>query len=148
MALMNKCDRCDRMEFYWWPAHEPIDDEWRPYICTKCIDQKKEVTRIGWFVALHRMRFPPEVFDFIYPENHRQCTFLDQCQRARRVDNLRYFLNGAPYTQNAIHNFPLQLEKHKQFTAKVFTHFQRPTSSGFTSIGTCATSGCTTFDIY
>ena len=53
---------------------------------------------------------PPEVFDYLYPVNHKQLVILSKCQRTQRVENLRHLLYGAPHTQNAIYDLHLQLE--------------------------------------
>ena len=68
MAFIEKCCKCDRVEFSLWPVCEPIDDEWQPYTCTKCVDHKNEIEKTKCFVALYRMRIPPEVFEFVYTE--------------------------------------------------------------------------------
>ena len=70
MTFMEKCDRWNNKEFRWCFFYEPIEEEWQQYTCTKCIDHKNKVENIKWFVALHRMRIPPEVFQYMCVENH------------------------------------------------------------------------------
>ena len=53
---------------------------------------------------------PREVFEYLYPANHKQLAILNKCQRSQWMENLRHLLYGAPYTQNAIYDLHLQLE--------------------------------------
>ena len=78
MRFIEKCDSCNNKEFSWWPVFEPVEEEWQEYTCTRCIDHKNKIEQIKWFVALHRMRIPPEVFDYMYLENYKQLVTLNK----------------------------------------------------------------------
>ena len=64
MAFISKCCICDCMKFNWWQVFEPIDNEWQPCTCTKCVDQKNIVWKTKCVVSLYKMRIPREVFEF------------------------------------------------------------------------------------
>ena len=110
ITFIEKRDRCSNKEFSWWPVFETVEEEWQEYTCTRCIDHNNNIEKIKWFVSLHTMRIPPEVFDYMYPENYKQLVILNKCQMSQRVENLRHLQLGAPHTQNAIYDLHRQLE--------------------------------------
>ena len=110
ITFIKECDKCNNKEFSWWLVYEPIEEKMQEYTCSRCIDHKNKVEKIKGFVALHRMRIPPEVFEYMYLENQKQWVILNKCQRSQRVENLRQLLLGAPHTQNDIDDLHRQLE--------------------------------------
>ena len=45
-------------------------------------------------MVLHRIRFPPEVFHFLFTTNWAQWSYLNNCQRFQRIQNLRQLCYG------------------------------------------------------
>ena len=88
MTFIKTCDRCNSKEFSWWLVFKQSEEEWQEYTCMRCIDHNNKIEKIKWFVSLHRMRIPPEVFDYMYLENYKQWVTLNTCQRFQRVEKL------------------------------------------------------------
>ena len=76
-----------------------IEEKMQEYTCSRCIDHKNKVEPIKEFVALHMMRIPPEVFEYMYLETQNQWVILNKCQRSQCVENLRQLLFGARHIQ-------------------------------------------------
>ena len=77
MEFIQKCNKCSVMKFDWWPVYEPDEEELQLYTCIKCVDHENKLSNIIWFVALHWARFPPEVFHFLYTNNHATITAIE-----------------------------------------------------------------------
>ena len=120
----KQCSKCHTLEFDWWPEDDLAEDKILPYICTRCVDQEKILIAAKWFMVLHRTRFPPEVFHFLFPTNWAQWSYLNSCQRSQRVQNFRQLLMGAPYTQNDIYSlhymFEEQIRQGHRWRGKVY----------------------------
>ena len=111
MDTIQQCSKCGALEFDWWPEDESADENLLLYICIRCVDQEKKLIAIKLSMVLHRARFPPEVFHFVFLTNWAQWSYLNSCQRSQRVQNLRQLVMGAPCAQNCIYSLHRMIEE-------------------------------------
>ena len=98
MDTIQQCSKCGTLEFDWWPEDDLAEDNILPHICISCVDRDKILIAVKLFMVLHRTRFLPEVFHFLFPNNWAQWSYLNNCQGSQRVQNLKQIIMGAPYT--------------------------------------------------
>ena len=109
------CIVCSRSEFDRRPSEDEADMP--EYRCTKCIDQQHLVNRLNGFTSLHRQLFyelPPlfskDLFAYAFPANYEQWKTFNRRNREQRLQTLRFFFCGAPWSRNYIYDLHQQLE--------------------------------------
>ena len=108
------CIVCSRSDFDWRPSEDEADMP--EYRCTKCIDQQHVVRHLNGFTSLHRQLFyelPPlfskDRFTYVYHANYEQCKTFNKRNREQRLQTLRFFFCGAPWSSNYMYDLHQQL---------------------------------------
>ena len=104
MASISTCSLCSRIENSWLPVYDGCEAETISYVCVRCRDRKRRQAIAERFVKLHCNKFQVDVFTYLHPANYQQWIYLNRHLRNQRMDNLRYLLNGSPYTPNIFYD--------------------------------------------
>ena len=122
-----RCAYCNRKEFDWGNDQHEYPENILVYRCSRCSDQRRLDTRRHYFIKLFHVlneTLPPlfltGLFDYAYP---LQLTNIDTCRQ--RINTMRFFLNGKPWTSNWLYDLHKQLERqnHKGHFCKGKRYF-------------------------
>ena len=109
------CIVCNCNDFDWRPSEDEADTP--ECKCTKCIDQRHLMRRLSSFATLHRQLFdelPPlfsnDLFTYGYRANCKQWKTFNRRNREQRLQTLRLFPCGAPWSSKYIYDLHQQLE--------------------------------------
>ena len=122
----GNCVLCARVEFRW---QDRVEFKWQDprqgagveanmpllYTCARCRDRQMQVRKAAAFTALHRWRFPVEVFEYLYPSNGKQWRFLNSALRFHRRSTWDMFLGGISSTGPITNNVLAKCEQNLMF---------------------------------
>ena len=116
---ISSCTRCRTSEFN-WSSGSLLNGHLPDYTCTRCLDSdglRRHRTR---FLVTYRIRFMvlpqicmENIYAFTHPECHNQWKKLNRYNHKQRRNTMKFFLAGAPWTNNWIHNLYRKLRRQQ-----------------------------------
>ena len=106
----GNCVLCARVEFRWQDPRQGAGVEASQpllYTCARCRDRQMQVRKAAAFTALHRWRFPVEVFEYLYAQ--------DSALRFHRRSTWDMFLGGISSTGPITNNVLAKCEQNLMF---------------------------------
>ena len=90
------------------------------YTCTRCLDSNRLRAHRAAFLTTYQKRFKvlpqtclANIYAFTHPGCHNQWKKLNRYNYKQRRKTLKFFLAGAPWTNNWIHNLHRKLQRQR-----------------------------------
>ena len=118
---ISSCIRCRTNEIN-WSSGSLHNGHLPDYTCTRCLDSNGLRAHRALFLTTYRRRFKvlpqiclENIYAFTHPGCHNQWKKLNRYNYKQRRNTIKFFLAGAPWTNNWIHNLyrKLQRQRHR-----------------------------------